>query len=109
MGTPEHVQSIRMKLLLPLHLALIVVASGTILDNDRKHVDSYLFREFSNFKRKFGKTYSSRAEELTRLSIFEKNVYNTLPTNDQDAVLNHLANVGPLATASASALPSGNR
>jgi cathepsin L len=25
--------------------------------------------------------------------------YNTLPTNDQDAVLNHLANVGPLAIA----------
>merc|ERR1712002_1296171 len=76
MGTPECVQSIRMKLLLPLLFAFIVVASGTIFDNDMKHVDNYLFREFSNFKTKFDKTYSSRAEELTRLSIFKKNVYN---------------------------------
>jgi len=75
------VQSIRMELLIPLLFAFIVVASGTILDNDMKHVDSNLFREFSNFKTKFNKNYSSRAEELIRLSIFEKNVYNMIQHN----------------------------
>merc|ERR1712002_721677 len=132
MGTPECVQSIRMKLLLPLLFAFIVVASGTILDNDMKHVDSYLFREFSNFKTKFDKTYSSQAEELTRLSIFEKNVYNMNQHNtksgstykqginafsdltDEEFKSLYLGGYKPMpapssGTASASTLPYGNR
>merc|ERR1712002_487890 len=132
MGTPECVQSIRMKLLLPLLFAFIVVASGTILDNDMKHVDSYLFREFSNFKTKFDKTYSSQAEELTRLSIFEKNIYNMNQHNtksgstykqginafsdltDEEFKSLYLGGYTPMptpssGTASASTLPYGNR